>query len=110
MAHRRTAISARGVSVRRQTTFITRTVLCSLAGVTERELHVWEREELIVPARTARTASRTEPLYGPQALRRAQLIRTLEELEVNLPGITVILNLLDQFDRRAPARAGRLPR
>lgn len=99
MARRRTATSRRGGSVRRETTFITRTVLCSLAGVTERELHVWEREELIAPARIAETASRTEPLYGPEALRRAQLIRTLDELEVNLPGITVILNLLDQFDR-----------
>ncbi|MGH7948976.1 MAG: MerR family transcriptional regulator, partial [Candidatus Binataceae bacterium] len=73
-------------------------VLCSLAGVTEGELHIWEREELIAPAQMAATGRRTEPLYGPEAVRRAQLIRTLEELEVNLPGITVILNLLDQID------------
>ena len=33
-------------------------------------------------------------------MRRARLIRTLaEELEVNLPGIDIILNLLDQMNR-----------
>jgi len=43
---------------------------------------------------------RREPLYAPQTLRRARLIRTLaEELEVNLPGIDIILNLLDRMNR-----------
>jgi DNA-binding transcriptional MerR regulator len=41
-----------------------------------------------------------EPLYDRVALRRIRVIRTLEEeLDVNLPGIGVILNLLEQFPR-----------
>jgi DNA-binding transcriptional MerR regulator len=96
MARRSNSGSRRGG---REMTFITRTVLCSLAGVSERELRVWEREELIAPARIAEMRGHAEPLYATDALRRARLIRTLEDLEVNIPGITVILNLLDQMDR-----------
>lgn len=41
-----------------------------------------------------------EDRAGASALRRARLIRTLaEELEVNLPGIEVILRLLDECSR-----------
>jgi DNA-binding transcriptional MerR regulator len=83
-----------------QVTFVSRTALCSLSGISERELILWEREELIVPVTMTRLAGRTEPLYDASTLQRARLIRTLaEELEVNLPGIDVILHLLDQMGR-----------
>jgi DNA-binding transcriptional MerR regulator len=79
---------------------LTRDVLCAIAGVSKRELSVWEHEELIAPARVARVGGRPEPLYGSDALERARVIRTLaEDLEVNIPGIGVILHLLDQLDR-----------
>jgi DNA-binding transcriptional MerR regulator len=83
-----------------QVTFVSRTALCSLSGISERELILWEREELIAPVTMTRLAGRTEPLYDASTLQRARLIRTLaEELEVNLPGIDVILHLLDQMGR-----------
>ena len=83
-----------------QVTFVSRTALCSLSGISERELLLWEREELIAPVTVTRLAGRTEPLYDASTLQRARLIRTLaEELEVNLPGIDVILHLLDQMSR-----------
>ncbi len=94
MARRSTSrtASSRGV------TLVSRTVLCTLTGVSERQLTLWEHEDLIAPAQIEQTASRREPLYDASALRRVRLIRTLaEELDVNLPGIDVILHLLDQF-------------
>jgi chaperone modulatory protein CbpM len=94
MARRTT--SSRGPRSGRQITLVTRSALCVLSGISERRLAVWEREELIVPA----VADGAEPLYDRNALRRARVIRTLEEeLDVNLPGIGVILNLLEQFPR-----------
>ena len=80
----------------RHVTLVSRHAFCVLSGISERQLEVWEREELIVPA----VADGAEPLYDRNALRRARVIRTLEEeLDVNLPGIDVILNLLEQFPR-----------
>jgi DNA-binding transcriptional MerR regulator len=77
---------------------MSRTALRVLAGITDAELALWEREEFIVPVDLADRVG--EPLYDRSALRRARLIRTLaEELEVNLPGIEVILHLLDQMGR-----------
>jgi DNA-binding transcriptional MerR regulator len=71
-----------------------------LSGVSERELALWEHEELLAPARVVEHNGHREPLYAPQMLRRARIIRTLaEELEVNLPGIDIILNLLDRMNR-----------
>ena len=80
--------------------FVSREAFCALSGVSPRELAVWEHEDLIAPARVVELDGRREPLYDRAALRRARLIRTLaEELEVNLPGIGIILNLLDQMER-----------
>jgi len=66
-----------------------------MIGISERQLTVWEQEEFLAPA------SRNDIdgiLYDRTALKRARIIRTLsEELEVNLPGIGVILHLLDQL-------------
>jgi DNA-binding transcriptional MerR regulator len=79
---------------------MSRSVLRSIAGISERELASWEREDLIVPVRVERVRGRLEALYDREALRRVRVIRTLaEELEVNIPGIGVILHLLDQMER-----------
>jgi DNA-binding transcriptional MerR regulator len=81
-----------------RTTLVSRTAFRVLAGITDAELAVWEHEEFIVPMKHADSVD--EPLYDASALRRARLIRTLaEELDVNLPGIEVILHLLDQIAR-----------
>jgi len=96
---RRTARTGPRASSRRPT-LVSRTVLCMLTGISERQLTLWEREELIAPARIDELAGRRDPLYDAASLRRVRLIRTLaEELDVNLPGIDVILHLLDQFSR-----------
>lgn len=85
---------------RGESVLISRTVLCTVSGISQRQLAIWEREELIAPARVAEVAGRAEPLYEPSAVHRVRVIRTLaEELEVNLPGIDVILHLLDQMGR-----------
>ncbi len=85
---------------RPQLRFYSRSVVCGLCGVTDHELTLWEAEDLVAPARLLERGRRLEPLYDDAALRRIRLIRTLaEELEVNLPGIGVILHLLDQFGR-----------
>jgi len=71
-----------------------------MIGVTERQLSVWEKEELLVPAQLLESAGRAQPLYDRSALERARLIRTLQqELEVNLPGIGIILQLLERLAR-----------
>ncbi len=87
-------------STRGQLVLMSRSVFCSISGISERELASWEREDLIAPARVEQVRGRAEALYDREALRRARVIRTLaEELEVNIPGIGVILHLLDQMDR-----------
>jgi DNA-binding transcriptional MerR regulator len=87
----------RGQRTGRQITLVTRSALCVLGGVSERRLAVWEHEELIAPA-VLDGGDAEEPLYDREALRRIRVIRTLEEeLDVNLPGIGVILNLLERF-------------
>jgi DNA-binding transcriptional MerR regulator len=77
-----------------------RSVVCGLCGVTEHELTQWEAEELIAPTRLLERDHQFEALYDAGALRRIRLIRTLsDELEVNLPGIGIILHLLEQMER-----------
>jgi DNA-binding transcriptional MerR regulator len=83
---------------RSRTVLVSRTAFQVLAGVTDAELAIWEREKFIVPVDPADRVG--ERLYDSSALKRARLIRTLaEELDVNLPGIEVILHLLDQMER-----------
>lgn len=75
---------------------MSRTAFCALAGITESQLRLWEHEQLLSPVESREP----EPLYAAATLRRARVIRTLaEELDVNLPGIDVILHLLDQMTR-----------
>lgn len=79
---------------------VSRDAFCVLSGVSEHELTMWEQEALLAPARVVVLDGRREPLYASETLRRARLIRMLsDELEVNLPGIDIILNLLDQMHR-----------
>lgn len=78
---------------------VSRSVFCAMCGISERQLSIWEQEDLLAPVRIEQSGRRAEPLYDRIALRRARVIRTLsEELEVNLPGIGVILNLLDRME------------
>ena len=84
------------------TLLYTRSVICGLCGVTESELALWEAEELIEPSRLLERDHEFEPLYDAGTLRRIRLIRTLaDELEVNLPGIGIILRLLEQMGRNS---------
>jgi DNA-binding transcriptional MerR regulator len=79
---------------------ISRTVLCSMSGISERQLLIWENEDLLSPAAGPAAATQDNPLYDISAVKRVALIRSLsEELEVNLPGIGVILHLLDRIGR-----------
>ncbi|MCL5044758.1 MAG: chaperone modulator CbpM [Deltaproteobacteria bacterium] len=91
--------------------FFCRSALLRLGKISERKLELWEREELIVPARVAEFDGRPEPLYDRRAIARIRIIRTLErELGVNLPGIAVVLRLLDRFAAPAAPRSRRRPR
>jgi DNA-binding transcriptional MerR regulator len=100
MARRRSSNSRRRTRDDEPATLVSRSAFCSLAGISELELSQWEREELIGPRQIARIGGRPEPLYDSAALGRARMIRTLaEDLEVNLPGISVILGLLDRMGR-----------
>ena len=97
---RRTQSTMRRRTSRGEVVLLSRTVLCSVTGISERQLAVWEHEDLIAPAQPSDSKGAAEPLYGREALRRIRLIRTLaEELEVNLPGIGIILHLLDSRSR-----------
>jgi MerR family transcriptional regulator, heat shock protein HspR len=79
-------------------TFLSRRALCRLADISEGQLRMWEAEDLIAPARIIELDGNREPLYTRKTLERIRLIRTLtEELEINLPGIEVILRLLDRL-------------
>lgn len=85
---------------RGETMLLGRSALRFLSGVSERQLILWEHEQWIEPVEYDDSGKLDEPLYDAAALRRIRLIRTLaEELDVNLPGIDVILHLLEQFER-----------
>jgi DNA-binding transcriptional MerR regulator len=95
---RRSSTTVRRHSQRGEMVLLSRTVLCSVTGISERQLSVWEHEDLIAPVRMTNVEGRDEPLYDRDALHRVRVIRSLaEELEVNLPGIGVILHLLDRI-------------
>lgn len=98
---RRTPANVRRRTSRGEVVLLSRTVLCSVTGISDRELAIWEHEDLIAPVKVGEVNGRPEPLYGREALHRVHVIRTLaEELEVNLPGIGVILHLLDRMPNR----------
>lgn len=85
---------------RGEVVLVSRSAFIAMTGISERQLATWEQEDLLAPIRIEQHDRRAEPLYDRSALNRARVIRTLaEELEVNIPGIGVILHLLDQMGR-----------
>src|SRR5260370_41739553 len=63
-------------STRGEVVLMSRSVFRSIAGISERELSSWEREDLIVPVRVDRVRGRLEALYDRDALRRGRVVRT----------------------------------
>jgi DNA-binding transcriptional MerR regulator len=104
MASRVKIFGNKGVSRSRrrpQAPFLTRDALRTLGGITDDQLRVWEFEELITHTTVVEVEGRREPVYSQATLRRIRTIRSLgEDLGVNLPGIGVILHLLDQKSSR----------
>jgi DNA-binding transcriptional MerR regulator len=81
--------------------YFSRDALCSLCGITDDQLELWEFEELVVHAHVLEVDGHPERVYDQLTLRRIQTIRSLgEDLGVNLEGIGVILHLLDQLSSR----------
>jgi DNA-binding transcriptional MerR regulator len=81
--------------------YLTRDALRAFAGITDDQLRVWEFEELITHSAMMEIEGHREPVYTQSTLRRIRTIRSLgEDLGVNLPGIGVILHLLDQMTSR----------
>jgi DNA-binding transcriptional MerR regulator len=81
--------------------YLTREALRALAGITDDQLRVWEFEELITHSTILELEGHRQPVYAQSTLRRIRTIRSLaEDLGVNLPGIGVILHLLDQLSSR----------
>ncbi len=86
---------------RTQPAYLTRDALRTLGGVTDDQLRVWEFEELITHSTVIELEGQREPVYSAATLRRIRTIRSLgEDLGINLPGIGVILHLLDQLSSR----------
>jgi DNA-binding transcriptional MerR regulator len=78
--------------------YLSRTVLCRLGGITEDQLSLWEFEDFITAATILEIDGHRERVYDAASLRRVRTIRSLsEDLGVNLPGIGVILELLDRM-------------
>ncbi len=86
---------------RTQAPYLTRDALRALGGITDDQLRLWEFEELIEHSAMVEIEGRREPVYSQATLRRIRTIRSLgEDLGINLPGIGVILHLLDQLSSR----------
>jgi DNA-binding transcriptional MerR regulator len=104
MASRVKILKDRGVSrsrVRKQAAYLTRDALRTLGGITDDQLRVWEFEEFIEHSTMLEVEGHCEPVYNQATLRRIRIIRSLgEDLGINLPGIGVILHLLDQMSSR----------
>jgi DNA-binding transcriptional MerR regulator len=80
---------------------LSRDALRALGGITDDQLRLWEFEELIEHSAMLEIEGRREPVYNQATLRRIRTIRSLgEDLGINLPGIGVILHLLDQMSSR----------
>lgn len=94
-AGRRTSTTSRR---RVSAEYLSRSVLCRLGGITEEQLALWEFEEFVAPTTMLEVDGHPERVYDSSALRRVKTIRALaEDLGVNLPGIGVILQLLDRI-------------
>lgn len=99
---------SRGSSRKRQraprtrgSAYLSRSVLCTLTGISEHQLSLWEFEDFIAPAAVLEIEGEPQRVYDDAALSRIRTIRSLaEDLEVNLQGIGVILHLLDRLGLR----------
>lgn len=70
-------------------------IAAQLVGVHQQTLRTYEREGLLIPARTAGR----QRLYSQNDIERLLMIRRLiEELGVNLAGADIILHLRRQLD------------
>ena len=100
MASRGRILKSRGVSrarLRSQAPYLSREALRIMAGISEDQLTLWEFEELITHSAVVEIEGHREKVYSSTTLRRIKTIRALgEDLGVNLPGIGVILHLLDR--------------
>ena len=77
--------------------YLSREALRVLGGISEDQLTLWEFEELITHSAVIEFNGHREQVYSHRTLRRIRTIRSLgEDLGVNLPGIGVILHLLDR--------------
>jgi DNA-binding transcriptional MerR regulator len=86
---------------RKQPALLTRDALRALGGITDDQLRLWEFEELITHSTLLEVEGHRVPVYNQATLRRIRTIRSLgEDLGINLPGIGVILHLLDQLSSR----------
>lgn len=80
------------------TAYFSREAICSIGGITNDQLRLWEYEDFVGHVAVLNIDGRAEPVYDQSTLRRIKTIRSLSEnLEINLPGIGVILHLLDRI-------------
>jgi len=104
MASRVRVFKGKGVSRpkrRTQVPYLSRDALRTLGGISEDQLTLWEFEELITHSAVIEIEGSPVPVYAQSTLHRIRTIRSLgEDLGVNLPGIGVILHLLDQLSSR----------
>jgi MerR family transcriptional regulator/heat shock protein HspR len=78
------------MAARRRTGFVMISAISERYNIHPQTLRLYEREGLIKPDRTGGNTR----LYGPDAIRRLEMILTLtRDLGVNLAGVEVILNL-----------------
>lgn len=69
--------------------------LCRVCRVPEQQIHHWVDEGVLHPIGTAPPEWR----FGGPALRRTRVaVRLSRDLELNAPGVAVVLDLLDQIE------------
>ena len=86
---------------RTQAPYLSRDALLTLGGISEDQLRLWEFEDIVSHSAMLEIEGRRVPVYNQATLRRIRTIRSLgEDLGINLPGIGVILHLLDQMSSR----------
>src|SRR5260370_34494291 len=85
-------------STRGKVVLMSRSVFCSIGGISERELASWEREDLIAPVRVERVHGRLEALYDREALRRGGVGGPApSEIRGDNTGIWGVLHLVDEI-------------
>ena len=85
--------------IRTRGSYLPLRTVARLGGVTPSRVRRYEAEGLIVADRVIE-GDNGERLYEISVIRLVRRIRSYEEIGVNLPGIEVILRLLEQRSRR----------